>query len=110
MAVARVYGGGVADPVTLVTAVYGNRHRSPGDVAASCALKFETPRPRWRFSRCARAPVTASQRRGREIHTCTDCRRLFTRTGVHSAMSAVRCPRPAVWRDSGNTRAAPLLR
>jgi len=68
MAVARVYGGGVPDPVTLVTAVYGNRHRSPGDVAAPCALKSETPRPRWRFSRRARAPVPVSRRRGRETH------------------------------------------
>jgi len=71
MAVARVYGGGgVPDPVTLVTAVYGNRHRSPGDVAVLCALKSETPRPRWRFSRRARAraPVPANRRRGCDTH------------------------------------------
>lgn len=91
MAVARVYGGGVPDPVTLVTAVYGNRHRSPGDVAAPCALKSETPRPRWRFSRRARAPVPVIRRRGRETHV--HCRRLLR--GRRSAHSVRRRRRPS---------------
>lgn len=55
IAVARVYGGGVPDPVTLVTRRIRNRHRSPGDVATPCVLKSETPlgggerRLRWLF-------------------------------------------------------------
>ncbi|KAF0751667.1 Uncharacterized protein FWK35_00038061, partial [Aphis craccivora] len=83
-------GGSVPDPVTLVTAVYGNRHRFSGDVAASCALKSETPRPRWRFSRRARAPVPACRRRGRAIHTCTAGGCLLERCTSHRVRR--RCP------------------
>jgi len=109
VAVARVYGGGgVPDPVTLVTAVYGNRHRFPGDVAASCALKSETPRPRWRFSRRARVPPSRLVGGGGARYTRALPAAVYL-DGAHRTVSAV--PSRVVERQ-GNTHAAPpsLLR
>lgn len=114
VAVARVYGGGggVPDPVTLVTAVYGNRHRFPGDVAAPCALKSETPRPRWRFSRRARVPPSRPVDGGGARYTrAPPAAAVYYSDGARRTVSR-RCPVPGRVAWQGNKHAAPpsLLR